>query len=136
MSYQLRGTPQPTTFQAVPGFFAQDTPKANPECTAAVSPVKLIQVHLMSLDPFWLSLDCHPLCSQAAELITVLLYQLLPRFGLLHRFPTWEVFKSTIDGLNANADDNVAYKVLFLGRHGEGFRELDSLLLDRPPNPS
>lgn len=33
----------------------------------------------------------------------------------------WQRFAQVVDSLNANAELNTAYKVLFMGRHGEGF---------------
>jgi hypothetical protein len=33
----------------------------------------------------------------------------------------WQQFTKAVESLNANADLNTAYKVLFMGRHGEGF---------------
>lgn len=56
-------------------------------------------------------------------------------FGLLNRtYPTdssyggnfqnqtqWQRFSAYIDALNANSSDDVAFKVLFLARHGEGY---------------
>ncbi|KAM3069373.1 putative phosphoglycerate mutase pmu1, variant 2 [Clarireedia jacksonii] len=53
-------------------------------------------------------------------------------FGLLNRtYPTdshvsknatqWQKFEKYVDSLNMNASHNVNYKVLFMGRHGEGW---------------
>jgi membrane-anchored protein YejM (alkaline phosphatase superfamily) len=33
----------------------------------------------------------------------------------------WQQFTKVVESLNAKADLNTAYKVLFMGRHGEGF---------------
>ena len=33
----------------------------------------------------------------------------------------WQRFAQVVDALNANAELNTAYKVLFMGRHGEGY---------------
>jgi hypothetical protein len=51
-------------------------------------------------------------------------------FGLLNKtYPSvnstnttqWQQFTKVVDSLNANAKSNTVYKVLFMGRHGEGF---------------
>ncbi|CAL1710367.1 unnamed protein product [Somion occarium] len=48
-----------------------------------------------------------------------------PRFGLKNDGEDgWHDFKSTIDELNATDPANAEYKVLFLGRHGEGYHNL------------
>ncbi|MCJ1308672.1 hypothetical protein MMC25_002326 [Agyrium rufum] len=36
----------------------------------------------------------------------------------------WQAFERTVGDLIANAEDGVQYKVLFLGRHGQGFHNL------------
>jgi len=33
----------------------------------------------------------------------------------------WQRFTQVVDSLNANSDINTVYKVLFMGRHGEGY---------------
>ena len=33
----------------------------------------------------------------------------------------WQRFTQVVDSLNADSDLNTVYKVLFMGRHGEGF---------------
>ena len=50
--------------------------------------------------------------------------QLPSGLGLLDaRESRWTDFKAEIDQLNANAPEGTSYKVFFLGRHGQGFRE-------------
>ncbi|KAK7688196.1 hypothetical protein QCA50_008566 [Cerrena zonata] len=47
---------------------------------------------------------------------------LLPRFGLEdHSEDCWKQFRFKIDNLNSLAPLGTKYKVLFLGRHGEGY---------------
>lgn len=49
--------------------------------------------------------------------------QLPPRFGLLDDSPErWTTFKAKIDALNRDAPAGTAYKVFWLGRHGQGYR--------------
>ncbi|EKM51431.1 uncharacterized protein PHACADRAFT_200260 [Phanerochaete carnosa HHB-10118-sp] len=48
-----------------------------------------------------------------------------PRFGLLDDSPNrWVAFKAKIDELNARAPEGTAYKVFWLGRHGQGYHNL------------
>lgn len=51
-------------------------------------------------------------------------------FGLLNKtYPgsgsgnatQWQKFTQVVDSLNADADLDTVYKVLFMGRHGEGY---------------
>lgn len=52
-------------------------------------------------------------------------FQLPDRFGLLDSSPGhWENFKLKIENLNSECGSDDSVKVLFLGRHGEGYREL------------
>jgi len=47
------------------------------------------------------------------------------RFGLLDSSPGhWENFKLKIENLNSECDPNDSVKVLFLGRHGEGYHNV------------
>ena len=57
---------------------------------------------------------------------------MLPRFGLIDSSPTrWENLKERIAELNnAGASSSTTYRVLFVGRHGEGYREF-FLVVDR-----
>ncbi|KAF8532048.1 phosphoglycerate mutase [Gautieria morchelliformis] len=49
--------------------------------------------------------------------------QVPPRFGLIDSSPArWNVFKAKIMDLNKTAPNETTYRVLFLGRHGQGFR--------------
>ena len=59
-----------------------------------------------------------PLISPAA------LLQILPRFGLKEG-QSWEELKKRVINLNTSPDrvQGVTYKLVFFGRHGEGFRE-------------
>jgi len=48
-----------------------------------------------------------------------------PRFGLLDESPNrWAKFIAHIEQLNRDADSFMSYKVLFLGRHGQGFHNV------------
>ncbi|GJF00616.1 phosphoglycerate mutase-like protein [Phanerochaete sordida] len=48
-----------------------------------------------------------------------------PRFGLLDdSADCWATFKAKIDELNARAPAGTAYKVFWLGRHGQGYHNL------------
>ena len=51
-------------------------------------------------------------------------------FGLIHRnYPNidgndltqWQKFEKQVEALNDAASSNTVYKVLFMGRHGEGY---------------
>ncbi|KAG8924297.1 hypothetical protein FRC00_005262 [Tulasnella sp. 408] len=47
------------------------------------------------------------------------------RFGLIdNRRKYWATFREKIKRMNKKSDKNTAYKVLFLGRHGEGYHNL------------
>ncbi|KIJ31716.1 hypothetical protein M422DRAFT_36152 [Sphaerobolus stellatus SS14] len=51
-----------------------------------------------------------------------LLQQVLPRFGLIDASSDrWVTFKARVAELNSAASEETSYKVLFLGRHGQGF---------------
>ncbi|KAH7919281.1 phosphoglycerate mutase-like protein [Leucogyrophana mollusca] len=51
--------------------------------------------------------------------------ELPAHFGLIDDSSTrWSTFSKRIDHLNAIADPGTCYKVLFLGRHGEGFHNV------------
>lgn len=61
--------------------------------------------------------------------------QILPRFGLKEG-QSWEDVKKRLIDLNTSSDraPGVVYKLVFFGRHGEGFREsafTTAILLDR-----
>ncbi|KAG7548937.1 hypothetical protein FFLO_03142 [Filobasidium floriforme] len=48
-------------------------------------------------------------------------------FGLLDKSPErWENFKKSIADLQANAPEDVSYKVFFCGRHGQGWHNVGS----------
>ncbi|KAH9948825.1 phosphoglycerate mutase-like protein [Amylocystis lapponica] len=48
-----------------------------------------------------------------------------PRFGLIDDSPDrWTTFKMKIDALNRAAPEGTTYKVLFLGRHGQGYHNV------------
>ncbi|PPJ57235.1 hypothetical protein CBER1_02848 [Cercospora berteroae] len=44
--------------------------------------------------------------------------------GLTANLTQWQKFEREVNALNAAADTNTAYKVIFMGRHGEGFHNL------------
>ncbi|KDQ16130.1 hypothetical protein BOTBODRAFT_130372 [Botryobasidium botryosum FD-172 SS1] len=47
------------------------------------------------------------------------------RFGLIDDSPQrWAKFQDKLDNLNAQAVDGALYKVLFIGRHGQGYHNL------------
>jgi len=47
------------------------------------------------------------------------------RFGLVDDSPQrWHKFQEELDKLNAEAAEGVGYKVLFIGRHGQGYHNL------------
>lgn len=61
---------------------------------------------------------------------TNIILQTAVNFGLINKtysgYPSenltqWQQFIQVVNSLNADADLNTVYKVLFLGRHGEGF---------------
>ncbi|KAG9005195.1 hypothetical protein FRB90_010506 [Tulasnella sp. 427] len=48
-----------------------------------------------------------------------------PRFGLIDSSESyWTKFKTTVKKLNEEADPLVSYKVVFIGRHGEGYHNV------------
>ncbi|KIO23881.1 hypothetical protein M407DRAFT_77591, partial [Tulasnella calospora MUT 4182] len=48
-----------------------------------------------------------------------------PRFGLIDSSPDyWTKFKATVKKLNDEAGPSCSYKVVFLGRHGEGYHNV------------
>ncbi|KAH9939812.1 histidine phosphatase superfamily [Amylocystis lapponica] len=48
-----------------------------------------------------------------------------PRFGLLDDSPDhWNSLRRRLDELNGDAPGGTAYKILFLGRHGEGYHNV------------
>lgn len=60
------------------------------------------------------------------------IFQTTTNFGLINRtYPAtaglkanltqWQQFEAQVNALNANADLDTSYKVLFIGRHGEGY---------------
>lgn len=63
--------------------------------------------------------------------LSLMIHQYDYNFGLINRtYPAskgttgltqWQRFKLEIDALNANAKNDTVYKILFLGRHGEGY---------------
>jgi len=46
--------------------------------------------------------------------------QTYPGIGA-YNLTQWQQFAEVVNSLNANADLNTVYKVLFMGRHGEGY---------------
>jgi len=55
-----------------------------------------------------------------------------PRFGLIDDSPErWTKFQDELDKLNAQATGGTKYKVLFVGRHGQGYHNLGSALYGR-----
>jgi len=52
-----------------------------------------------------------------------------PRFGLIDDSPErWTKFQNELDQFNAQATEGTKYKVLFIGRHGQGYHNLGSAL--------
>jgi hypothetical protein len=65
------------------------------------------------------------LCSTWIVTDTVQKQNAFPRLGLLDYSETrWKTFVSRIQELNSAAAPGTSYKVLYLLRHGEGFRVL------------
>ncbi|KAF8524455.1 histidine phosphatase superfamily [Gautieria morchelliformis] len=55
--------------------------------------------------------------------------QVPPRFGLIDSSPArWNVFKAKIMDLNKTAPNETTYRVLYLGRHGQGFHNVAETL--------
>ncbi|GJJ13716.1 hypothetical protein Clacol_007972 [Clathrus columnatus] len=59
--------------------------------------------------------------------------QVQPRFGLIDEsFTRWEDLKSRISVLNREAPVGTSYKVVFIGRHGEGYHNLAEVRYGSP----
>ena len=105
-------------YQAVPGFFLQDHPAA---IAAQIGAVSIISSSLSSKNTNSSNFYCYYTfdCGTSGS------PKLPNRFGLIDSSTErWDRFKIKIDQLNAQgARTGETYKVFFLGRHGQGWRE-------------
>ncbi|KAG9317784.1 hypothetical protein JVU11DRAFT_2005 [Chiua virens] len=61
----------------------------------------------------------------------LVLFQILPRFGLKDDSDDrWVKFKKKVERLNESAPAGTQYKVVYLGRHGQGYRTFSDQIVD------
>ncbi|KAG8909604.1 hypothetical protein FRC01_006838 [Tulasnella sp. 417] len=90
-------------YAAVPGFFKQSIWGAN---ATEIGPVRFFARIRVN--------ESNSRCVQSPK-----------RFGLIDGHSKyWATFRQKIKKMNKRSDENTTYKVLFLGRHGEGYHNL------------
>jgi len=95
-------------YTTVTGYFLQDDPSTNATSFDYVS-----QTHL--------DVELTALTSTQTATNFGLINQTYPAIGSTGNLTQWQQFEAQVNSLNANAPLDTVYKVLFMGRHGEGY---------------